>query len=101
MMGEDKIDDNDMENIEELSANMREMSVTLALVHGVTPTHMMVAMAMAVTIMTLEYSRPGQQDAAIESLIDGIRFMRENAKEMTELNAAKEAADAKARGSIQ
>lgn len=97
----DDVDRDILGNIKELSDNMRDMCLALALAHEAKPSHMLAAMTMTITLLTLDHSKPGQEVGAIESLIDGIRSLVEDIEDMDRRAAEKEAREARASGSIQ
>jgi isocitrate/isopropylmalate dehydrogenase len=97
----DELDDYSVGLVRHVAGAIEDFAEFMAVKNRANPRIMIASAALALVELSFKHSKPGEQDAAMEATIRGIRVMHSDLMREQQDEAVAEAEEAKARGSVQ
>jgi isocitrate/isopropylmalate dehydrogenase len=97
----DELDDYSVGLVRHMAEAIEDFSEFMAVKNRANPRILIASAALALVELSFKHSKPGEQDAAMEAAIRGIRVMHSDLMREQQDEAVTEAEEAKARGSVQ
>ena len=98
---EQGFDDYSVGLVRHMAEAIEDFSEFMAVKNKANPRILIASAALALVELSFKHSKPGEQDAAMEATIRGIRVMHSDLVSEQQDEAMAEAEEAKARGGIQ
>jgi isocitrate/isopropylmalate dehydrogenase len=96
-----EFDDHSVGLVRHMAAAIEDFAEFMAFKNRANPRILIASAALALVELSFKHSKPGEQDAAMEATIRGVRVMHSDLVSEQQDEAMAEAEEAKARGSVQ
>jgi isocitrate/isopropylmalate dehydrogenase len=97
----EELDERTVGLVRHMSGAFEDFAEFMAIKNNANPRILVAAVALTLTELSFKHSKPGQEEDAIETAINGIRVMHRDLMEEQQGDAMAEAEEARARGSVQ